>query len=64
MKMYENFTDSRVSCLMTLIIKMSLQDSYLSLSLSPLAVIMEKFKEIKETNIVSIANVKLQEHRN
>ena len=24
---------------------------------------MEKFKEIKETNIVSIANVKLKEHQ-
>ena len=28
-----------------------------------LAVIMEKFKDIRETSVVQIANVKMQEHR-
>ena len=44
-------------------LSLSLIDFVSKLFLSLIVVIMEKFKEIRETQIVSIANVKLQEHR-
>ena len=44
-------------------LSLSLIDFVSKLFLSLIVVIMAKFKEIEETQIVSIANVKLQEHR-